>query len=386
MEQIRVSSFAGPGAKPVIHSVPRPKIPNKAALIQIGACGVCGTDLHILKGHWPKPLPWPFTLGHELGGVIVEAGGEFKEDFMSKPLRVGSRVMIPPLMPCGRCYYCIHYPESANKCLTPVYYGRYLGFDKPPHLWGGFAEYVYVDLDLLPGTKIYKLPDDMPLRLGALAEPLTSCIRAFNRAVRVGGFKWGDTVVIQGSGPIGILAVAAAQEMGAGRVICVGAPEQPRLELARKFGAEATVDIERYQSADARIARVRELVGGFGADLVMDCSGHPSAGPEGIEFLRDGGTYVEMGQFTDAGAITTSWHRICAKDINVLGSWGFTGNDLPLGVDMLYRGKAKYPWFDMQTLYPFSEDGIARAVGDAIAMKTVKSTIVPFPELINGPT
>jgi len=386
MQHIRVSTFAGPGAKPVIHSVPRPKIPNKAALIQIGACGVCGTDLHILKGHWPKQLPWPFTLGHELGGVIVEAGSEFKEDFMSKPLRVGSRVMIPPLMPCGRCYYCIHYPESANKCLTPVYYGRYLGFDKPPHLWGGFAEYVYVDLDLLPGTKIYKLPDDMPLRLGALAEPLTSCIRAFNRAVRVGGFKWGDTVVIQGSGPIGILAVAAAQEMGAGRVICVGAPEKPRLELARKFGAEATVDIERYQTADARIARVRELVGGFGADLVMDCSGHPSAGPEGMEFLRDGGTYVEMGQFTDAGAITTSWHRICAKDINVLGSWGFTGNDLPLGVDMLYRGKAKYPWFDMQTLYPFSEDGIARAVADAIAMKTVKSTIVPFPELINGPT
>jgi threonine dehydrogenase-like Zn-dependent dehydrogenase len=385
MQHIRVSTFAGPGAKPVIHSVPWPKIPSKAALIQIGACGVCGTDLHILKGHWPKQLPWPFTLGHELGGVIVEAGSEFKEDFMSKPLKVGSRVMIPPLMPCGRCYYCIHYPESANKCLTPVYYGRYLGFDRPPHLWGGFAEYVYVDLEALPGTKIYKLPDDMPLRLGALAEPLTSCIRAFNRAVRVGGFKWGDTVVIQGSGPIGILAVAAAQEMGAGRVICVGAPEQPRLELARKFGAEATVDIERYQTADARIARVRELVGGFGADLVMDCSGHPSAGPEGIEFLRDGGTYVEMGQFTDAGAITTPWHRICAKDINVLGSWGFTGNDLPLGVDMLYRAKAKYPWFDMQTLYPFSEDGIARAVADAIAMKTVKSTIVPFPELINGP-
>jgi threonine dehydrogenase-like Zn-dependent dehydrogenase len=382
MQHIRVSTFAGPGTKPVIHSVPRPNIPSKAALIQIGACGVCGTDLHILKGHWPKQLPWPFTLGHELGGVIVEAGSEFKEDFMSKPLRVGSRVMIPPLMPCGRCYYCIHYPESANKCLTPVYYGRYLGFDKPPHLWGGFAEYVYVDLDLLPGTKIYKLPDDMPLRLGALAEPLTSCIRAFNRAVRVGGFKWGDTVIIQGSGPIGILAVAAAQEMGAGQVICVGAPERPRLELARKFGAEATVDIERYQSADARVARVRELVGGFGADLVMDCSGHPSAGPEGIEFLRDGGTYVEMGQFTDAGAITTSWHRICAKDINVLGSWGFTGNDLPLGVDMLYRGQAKYPWLDMQTLYPFSEDGIARAVADAIAMKTVKSTIVPFPELV----
>ena len=162
----------------------------------------------------------------------------------------------------------------------------------------------------------------------------------------------------------------------------VGAPEAPRLQLARKFGAEATVNIEECRTADERIKRVRDIVGGFGADLVMDCSGHPSAGPEGIEFLRDGGTYVEMGQFTDAGSITTSWHRFCAKDVNLLGSWGFTGNDLPLGVDMLYRARAKYPWLDMQTLYPFSEEGIGRAVADAIAMKTVKSTIVPWPELV----
>ena len=126
---------------------------------------------------------------------------------------------------------------------------------------------------------------------------------------------------------------------------------------------------------------MRDIVGGFGADLVMDCSGHPSAGPEGIEFLRDGGTYVEMGQFTDAGSIDTSWHRICTKDLNVLGSWGFTGNDLPLGVDMLYRTRNKYPWLEMQTIYPFTEEGIGRAVADAMAMKTVKSTIVPWPEL-----
>jgi threonine dehydrogenase-like Zn-dependent dehydrogenase len=236
---------------------------------------------------------------------------------------------------------------------------------------------------MLPGTKIYKLPDDMSLRLGALSEPLTSCIRAFNRATRAGGFTWADTVVIQGSGPIGILAVAAAKEMGAGRVICVGAPEEPRLKLAREFGAEATVNIEEITSPQERIARVREIVGGFGADLVMDCSGHPTAGPEGIEMLRDGGTYVEMGQFTDAGSIETSWHRICTKDLNVLGSWGFTGNDLPLGVDMLYRTRDKYPWLKMQTIYPFTEAGVAQAVRDAMAMKTVKSTIVPWPELVD---
>lgn len=381
MDEVRVATFAGPGEPPIIRTVPRPKVPPKGALIRIGACGVCGTDQHILKGHWPKPLPWPFTLGHELAGEIVEIGEELTEDFMGKPLKVGSRVMLPPLMPCGSCYYCVHYPETANKCLTPVYYGRYLGFDKPPHLWGGWAEMVYVDLGELPGTKIYRLPDDMPYLLGSLSEPLTSCIRAFSRAQRIGAFAWGATVVIQGTGPIGILAIAAALEMGAGRVIAVGAPEDPRLRLAREFGAEATVNIEEVKTPADRIAAVRDIVGGFGADLVMDCSGHPSAGPEGIEFLRDGGTYVEMGQFTDAGSIETNWHRICTKDLNVLGSWAFTANDLALGVAMLDKARDRYPWRKMQTLYPFDEDGVTRAVADAMAMRTVKSTIIPNPDL-----
>ncbi|MGA7327339.1 MAG: zinc-binding dehydrogenase [Rhodomicrobium sp.] len=379
---IKVTTFAGPGADPIMREVPWPRVPPKGALIQIGACGVCGTDQHILKGHWPKPLPWPFTLGHELAGVIVEIGDELKTDFMGKPIGVGSKLMLPPLMPCGHCDWCLHYPETANKCLTPVYYGRYLGFDRPPHLWGGWAEYVYVDLGELPGTKIYKLPDGMDLLLGSLSEPLTSCIRAFNRAAKAGGFHWNDTVVIQGTGPIGILAIAAAQEMGAGRVIAVGAPEEPRLRLAREFGAEATVNIEEATAPEARIEAVRDIVGGYGADLVMDCSGHPSAGPEGIEFLRDGGTYVEMGQFTDAGPIQTSWHRICTKDLNILGSWAFTANDLPLGVEMLYKARDRFPWRKMQTLFPFTVEGVKDAVAQAMAMKTVKSTIVPFPELL----
>ena len=381
MSEIRVATFDGPGAPPVIRTVPRPKVGRKAALIQIGACGVCGTDLHILKGHWPKPLPWPFTLGHEMAGVVVEIGDDLKTDFMGKPIGVGSKLMLPPLMPCGRCDWCLHYPETANKCLTPVYYGRYLGFEKPPHLWGGWAEMVYVDLEELPGTKIYKLPDAMPLRLGALTEPLTSCIRAFERAQRINGFAWNAKVVVQGTGPIGTLAVAAAREMGAGLVVAVGAPESPRLALARRFGADATVNIDEVKAPKDRVAAVREIVGGYGADLVMDCSGHPTAGPEGIEFLRDGGTYVEMGQFTDAGSIDTNWHRICTKDLNVLGSWAFTANDLPKGVDMLWKARDRFPWLDMQTPFEFTEKGVARAVADAMAMKTVKSTIMPNPDL-----
>jgi len=378
---IRVATFDGPETEPVIREVERPDVPPQGALIRIAACGVCGTDLHILKGHWPKPLPWPFTLGHELAGEIVEIGDELAEDFMGHPLAPGDRVMLPPLMPCGRCHYCVHYPETANKCLDPVYYGRYLGFDRAPHLWGGWAEMVYVDLGALPGTKIYKVPDDMPLRLATLAEPLTSCVRALARAQRIGAFRVGDTVVIQGSGPIGVLAIAAAQEMGAGRVIAVGGAEEPRLALCRRFGAEATIDIDQLPDAEDRIAAVCEAVGGFGADVVMDCAGHPTAGPEGIEMLRDGGTYVEMGQFTDAGAIETNWHRICTKDVNVLGSWAFTANDIPLGIDMLDRARDRYPFSEMQTLFPFTETGIADAIAAAVEMRSVKSTIVPAPEL-----
>ena len=133
MQTVRVATFDGPGASPTMREVPK--------------------------------------LGHELVGVVEEIGDELAEDFMGLPLEVGSKVMLPPLMPCGSCYYCVHYPETANKCLTPVYYGRYLGFEKPPHLWGGWSEMVYVDLDELPGTKVYKLPDDMPLALAGVSAP-----------------------------------------------------------------------------------------------------------------------------------------------------------------------------------------------------------------------
>src|SRR5665811_2445505 len=122
LEKIRVATYDGPGAEPVIREVPWPKVTGKAALIQIGACGVCGTDLHILKGHWPKPLPWPFTLGHEMAGVVVEIGPDLKTDWMDSPIGIGSKIMVPPFMPCGECYYCKHYPEHSNRCQTPVYY------------------------------------------------------------------------------------------------------------------------------------------------------------------------------------------------------------------------------------------------------------------------
>jgi len=146
MSTIRVTTFAGPGAKPEMRTVPRPAVLDRAGLMQVGGSGVCGTDLHILRGHWPKPLNWPFTLGHELAGILVEKGAALEFDYTGQPLTAGCKVMIPPLNPCGECYYCRRYPDHAVKCLNPTYYGRYIPFKKPPHLWGGWAEMLYVDL------------------------------------------------------------------------------------------------------------------------------------------------------------------------------------------------------------------------------------------------
>ena len=318
----------------------RPPVPRNAALIQIGACGVCGTDLHILKGHWPKPLPWPFTLGHEIGGVIVEKGDLLTEDFMGKPLEVGSRVMIPPLMPCGRCHYCVHYPENANKCLTPVYYGRYLGFDKAPHLWGGWAEHVYVDLDMLPGTKIYKLPDDMPLRLGALAEPLTSCIRAFNRADPRGRLPLGRHRRDPGLGPD--RHPRRRRRPGDGRWPgdlrrrARGTAAAARAQVRRRGHGRHRGGHDTRRTASPACARSSAASGRIWS---WTAPATRAPAPRGSSSCATAAPMSRWASSPTPGTIATSWHRICTKDLNVLGSWAFTGNDLPLGVDMLYRAR-----------------------------------------------
>jgi len=379
MQTVRVATFAGPGAAPQIQTVPRPDVPDKAALIEVGACGVCGTDLHILKGHWPKPLLWPFKLGHELAGGIVEKGDAREVDFMGNPLEVGSKVMLPPLMPCGECYYCAHYPEHANRCLNPTYYGRKIPFERPPHLWGGWADMLFVDLDAFPATKLFRLPDDMPLMVGTLVEPYSSVTRAFNRvdALGLGAGTAGASVVIQGAGPIGLLATVAARQRGAATVVAVGDPETPRLALARAFGADATVSLEATPDPADRIAAVREAVGGGGADIVIGCSGNPAAGPEGVEMLRDGGTFVEMGQFTDAGSFDTSWHRFCTKEVQLLGSWAFTPDEVAQAMRDLHAIQSDHGWPRLHTNFALTEQGVTAAISAATRMTALKATVVP---------
>ena len=164
----------------------------------------------------------------------------------------------------------------------------------------------------------------------------------------------------------------------------VGAPEEPRLALCREFGADATVSIDEFKSPADRIAAVRDAAGGFGADLVLDCAGVPAVGPEGVEMLRDGGTYVEMGQFTNAGGIDSNWHRMCVKEVQILGSWAFTPDEIDQALRNLHAIQHDYDWTRMQKTFPLTEAGVAAAIASATAMECVKATIVPGDPIEGG--
>ena len=215
--------------------------------------------------------------------------------------------MIPPLMPCGSCYYCVHYPRHANKCLTPV-------LRRPlSRLRQAAASLGRVGRDGVCRSRHAAGHEALPAagRHAALAGHADRTLHLHGARVQaaqeIGNFRAGDTVVIQGSGTDRRAGGRRGREMGAGRVIVVGAPEEPRLALCRKFGAEATVDISPLRPGAERIGvypRDRRRLRGRPRDGLQR---HPSAGPEGIEMLRDGGAYVEIGQFTDAGAVETNW-------------------------------------------------------------------------------
>lgn len=361
MTDFRVATFAAPGAPPVIQMLDRPRLGRRAAVFAIGACGVSSTDLRILRGEWPVRLAWPLTPGQEAASVLEEMGSDLTEDSLGNPLKPGAKILIPSFVPCLRCPVCLHHPPHAACCLHAV------------HLRGGWADRGHVDFAEHPAARIYRLPDDMPLWLATLTEPFTTALRALHRAQAVGGFPPGATVVVHGTGATALLAVAAALEMGAGRVIVAGWPEDSFLRLGRQFGAEATIAADRpEETPEETIEIVRETAGGLGADLVLN---HGGVTADGLAMLRDGGTCVDLGP--SSGALPTD---LATRDLTLIGSGGHGPADIPAGIRTLYRARGRYPFLRMLTRYPLTTAGVSEAIADG----ALKATLVCNPDII-GP-
>lgn len=281
-------------------------------LLRMELAGCCATDAHTYLGQW-KFVEFPVVMGHENVGIVEAIGPGGKQDFLGRELKVGDRVFARSGW-CGACYECRTLRQPRRCRNRKVVYG-YNRLDKAPFS-GGYAEYHY----LSSPESTFLLKMDVPASIAALSEPLGVAAGAVRRSQP----RLGDTVVVQGVGAIGLFTLGMARLAGATRIIAVGGPAE-RLELARAFGADVTIDIAEARRPEERTRAVlAETPGGVGADVVYGAVGLAPAWLEGISYLRDAeGRFVEVGLASDTGEVSFNpCTQLVAKNATFIGVLG----------------------------------------------------------------
>ena len=330
----RAAVFLGPGRPFDLREYPVPDPEPGAAVVKIHLTNVCGSDLHQWRGDGGSSLPpGGRVLGHEMVGEIAALGKGVSTDSVGGPLREGDRVVYSYFYPCRRCPACTrghfshcthriaHYQESA---------------DTWPHLNGGFADYYY----LRPGHFVFKVPDDLS---DDLVAPANCALSQVIHSLKKAGFGFGDTLVVQGAGGLGLYAVAVAREMGAEQIIAIDALPQ-RLELARRFGADAVIALGQYATPEARVQRVRELTAGRGARVVLEVVGMPQVIPEGLQMVESGGTYVDVGIISAGFKVELQPSLLLRNNTRYLAVNHYEPAVLDLALKFLSRHQSRYPF------------------------------------------
>ncbi|MBI3923102.1 MAG: zinc-binding dehydrogenase [Armatimonadetes bacterium] len=340
-----------------------------ASWVRVEAAGVCGTDVHLWKGQLPVPLP--LIMGHETVGRIECLGEGLTHDWSQNPLGVGDRVTWSSGVFCNSCYFC-KVKVNPSRCIDRKAYGISYNCDESPHFLGGYAEYIY----LRPGTAIFKLPHTLSTE--AVVGSGCALVTAVHGLERL-RIEWNDVVVIQGTGPVGISALALAKSSGAQIVIVVGGPDH-RLAIAKRFGADYRVNIDQLTSPSHRIERVKELCADHGApygpDVVIECAGVPEAFAEGIEMVRDGGKYLVLGHYADAGALRFNPHWITRKQITIYGSWASEPRHMYAALQFLESNPKEFP-FELLVTHRFPLERADDALQATAKWTSGKSVIVP---------
>ncbi len=284
-----------------LDEIPVPQPGEDDILLKVESCGICAGDVkatHPVARFWggdgmPGYCQPPFTPGHEFIGRAVYVGKNVPGGF-----KVGDRIATEQIVPCGQCRYC---RDGRYHLCDPhdVY-----GFKN--YLNGGMAEYV-----LLPKRSInYRVPEELTLEQAALIEPYACALHGVRRA----GVQVDDVVVVAGAGTLGLGMVGALRLRNPRKLIVLDMMDE-RLELARRFGADEVINPGREDA----IARVLELSGGWGCDVYIEVTGHPSAVGQGLEMIAKGGRFVEFSVMS--GASTVDWSIIGdAKEIEIRGS------------------------------------------------------------------
>jgi len=383
VERVRAATLVAPG-RYEIREYPLPDPEPGAVLVKMALSGICGTDKHTYQGYTtqyagsasPKTIPFPIIQGHENVGTIAAIGGSGAYiDAEGVPLSVGDRVVVGANVVCGQCYYCRHdFPYYF--CERMVDYGNNMSAADPPHLFGGWSQYLYV----VPGSFLVRVPDELPTEVAVLTEVMAVTVgldraRQFS-AVPNEPFQFDDTVVVLGVGPLGMCFLMKARMLGAGTIVAVDLSAY-RLAMAARLGADHTLDASKTTALD-RLGFVREVTRGRGADVVVECAGVPQVIPEALDMLRTGGMLVEAGNFSDLGDVAINPHRhLCSKNVRILGVGGEEVASYGPSMRQLLRYMRQYPVREFVS-HRCRLDDVDAAVKQSIASDSMKVVIDPW--------
>jgi threonine dehydrogenase-like Zn-dependent dehydrogenase len=364
MSTVQAATLVGP-RRIEIRTYPMPtELEPGAVLLRMIASGICGTDKHTFRGEtvqyagtaMERSTPFPIIQGHENVGVVeaVGPGGARARD--GRQLEAGDRVVPAPNRACGTCGPCLRgFPYFLCRHLEN--YGNSLSSADAPHLFGGWAEYLY----LKPGTAVFRVPDELPSDVAVLTE-IFAVTHSLERAAAVrrpGGFLPGDSVAVVGVGSLGMAHLVKAALMGAGEVIAVDRSAR-RLALADRLAAARMVlDRGQDHGADAVVA-VRDITGGDGADVVVNATGFPGSFASAMRMVRDGGTILEVGAFVDMGAETVNPAEICGRNLTIMGTGGEDLQAYAGTLALLARHRDAIPFAEMVShRFPIADAALA---------------------------
>ena len=378
-DSVLAATLVEPGRYEV-REFPLPEPAPGCVLVKMVMSGICGTDKHTYQGfttqYGERKIEFPLIQGHENVGTIAAIGGDGKyTDFEGIPLRVGDRVVVGANVSCGQCYDCRHdFPYCC--CENTLDYGNLLSAKNPPHLFGGWSQYIYI----VPGSFLVKVPDDLPSEVAVLTEIFAVSV-GLDRAKQVSAFpnesfRFDDTVVVLGVGPLGMCFLMKARMLGAGTMIAVDLSDY-RLNFAKRLGADHVINAAKTSKFD-RLQIIRDLTHGRGADMVIECAGVPQAVPEGLEMLRVSGLLVEAGNFSDLGEVSLSPHRhLCSKNVRILGVSGEEPAAYGPGMRQMARYLKHYPLREFVT-HRFGLRDVEAAVQKSIEPESMKVVLEPW--------
>ena len=273
------------------------------ALVRVVVGGVCGSDVHIMTGE-AGLMPFPIILGHEGVGQVEKLGAGVTTDYAGIPVSEGDLVYWAPIALCHRCHSCTVLEE------TPCENSQFFEHARKPN-WGSYADYAW----LPNGLAFFKLPQGAdPLAVASLGCALPTVLRGFDRC---GPVRVGETVVVQGAGPVGLSAVLVAKLAGASEIIVIDAFDE-RLETAKKLGATLTLSLK--ESAQLRKDAIYAKAGHMGPGLVIEAAGALPAFPEGVEIAGNHSRYVILGLWGAIGTQPISPRDLTLKNLTIAGA------------------------------------------------------------------